>query len=206
MHGQPKTSFLFYTFTLFVCLNALFLTDAAAQIGDGSVVATGGSNYTIDPIHVDGVDFLAVTASSDFGDYAGYTRSADGEKTVGFTHIDGVFTTHDFPGSQNTFFYALSNDGQAAGHYQDSNGLYHGVILENGELRQYDFPGAVQTEIYGISDVTGALTGNFIDDSGVRRGFTGETIIEFPGSSDRTEMLNHTPSIIKSPLRTWKTR
>ena len=56
------------------------------------------------------------------------------------------------------------------------------VVLENGELRQYDFPDAIQTEIYGISDATGALTGNFIDASGVRRGFTGEEIIEFPGA------------------------
>ena len=40
----------------------------------------------------------------------------------------------------------------AAGHYQDSDGLYHGVVLKNGELQQYDFPGAVETEIYGISD------------------------------------------------------
>ena len=42
------------------------------------------------------------------------------------------------------------------------------------------FPGSVQTEIYGISDVTGALTGNYTDASGVRRGFTGDTIVEFP--------------------------
>ena len=140
------------------------------------------ANYTFESIEVPGVDFLELTASSDFEDYAGNTRSADGEKTVGFTLIDGVFNTYDFPGSKNTYFYALGNDGTAAGHYEDSDGLHHGVILENGELRQYDFPGAVQTEIYGISDATGALTGNFIDASGVRRGFTGDEIIEFPGA------------------------
>ena len=56
--------------------------------------------------------------------------------------------------------------------------------MENGELRPWDFPDAVQTEIYGISDTTGALTGNFIDDSGVRRGFSGDTIVEFPGASE----------------------
>ena len=93
-------------------------------------------------IDVPGVDFLAVTASSDFEDYAGNTPSADGEKMVGFTLIDGVFTTYDFPGAQGTYFYALGNNGVAAGHYQDSEGLYHGVILgEDGELRQYDFSG-----------------------------------------------------------------
>ena len=141
------------------------------------------SNYTFETIEVPGVDFLELTASSDFEDYAGNTVSADGEKTIGFTLIDGVFNTYDFPGSKNTYFYALGNDGRAAGHYEDSDGLHHGVILENGELRQYDFPGAVQTEIYGISDATGALTGNFIDDSGVRRGFSGDLSLEFPDAT-----------------------
>ena len=154
--------------------------DPSPQISDPPVVAP--FNYTYESINVPGVDFLALTASSDFEGYAGYTRSSDGEKEVAFTLIDGVFTTYDFPGSQNTYFYAFGNNGQAAGHYQDSDGLYHGVILEDGALRRYDFPNAVQTFIYGISDATGALTGNYIDDSGVRRGFSGGTIIEFPGA------------------------
>ena len=51
-------------------------------------------------------------------------------------------------------------------------------------LTQYDFPGAVETEIYGISDETGVLTGNFTDAQGVRRGFTGDTVIEVPGASE----------------------
>ena len=139
-------------------------------------------SYTFESIDVPGVEFLAVTASSDFFDYAGNMRGPDGEKDVAFTLIDGVFTTYDFPGSQGTYFYALGNDGRAAGHYKDSDGLYHGVILENGELRQYDFPNSVETEIYGLSDSTGALTGSFVDASGVRRGFSGDTIVESPGA------------------------
>ena len=182
MYTQIKTSFLFYIFTLFICFISFFLTNTAAQASDEPVGIS--ANYTFETIDVPGVDFLAVTASSDFEDYAGNTPSADGEKMVAFTLIDGVFTTHDFPGSQNTYFYALGNNGLAAGHYEDSDGLFHGVILENGELRQYDFPNSVQTEIYGYSDSTGALTGNFTDASGVRRGFSGETIIEFPGATE----------------------
>ena len=180
MYTQIKTSFLFYTFTLFICFNSFFLTDTNAQGLNGSGIGSASENYTFETIDVPGVKFLAVTASSDFEDYAGYTPSADGEKMVAFTLIDGVFITHDFPGSQNTYFFALGDNGVAAGHYEDSDGLYHGVILENGELRPYDFPGAVETEIHGISDATGALTGNFIDASGTRRGFSGETIIEYP--------------------------
>ena len=183
MHTHIKTNFLFYTFTLILCLNSFFLPTTTAQVSDGPGIASASENYTFETIDVEGVEFLALTASSDFEDYAGYTKSADGEKEVGFTLIDGVFTTYDFPGSENTYFYALGNDGRAAGYYEDSEGKHHGIVLANGELRQQDFPGSVETEIYGISDATGVLTGNFIDASGVRRGFTGDIILEFPGAT-----------------------
>jgi len=157
---------------------------AAAQVGDGPVIGSASENYTFETIDVPGVDFLALTASSDFEDYAGYTKSAEGGKEVAFTLIDGVFETYDFPGSQNTYFFALGNNGNAAGYYEDSEGKHRGIVLQDSELQQYDFPGAVETEIYGISDATGALTGNFIDVSGVRRGFSGDEIIEYPGATE----------------------
>ena len=182
MQNQIRTSFLFYTFTLFLCFSSVILMDTGAQDNTEPIDAPATANYTFETIEVEGVDFLAITASSDFEDYAGYTKSADGEKEVAFTLIDGVFTTYDFPGSQKTHFYALGNNGNAAGHYQDSEGLFHGIVLENGELRQYDFPGSVETEIYGISDTTDALSGNFIDASGIRHGFSGWEIIEYPGA------------------------
>ena len=182
MSTQIKTSILFYTFTLFLWLNSFFLLTTTAQVGDGPGNGSVSEDYTFETLDVPGVDFLALTASSDFEDYAGYTKSADGEKNVAFTLIDGVFSLYDFLGAKNTYFYALGNDGRAAGYYEDSEGLHHGVILENGELRQYDFPDAVQTEIYGISDATGVITGNWIDADGVKRGFTGNTILEFPGA------------------------
>ncbi|MDE0041930.1 MAG: T9SS type A sorting domain-containing protein [Candidatus Poribacteria bacterium] len=184
MSNQTKISFLFYTFTLFVCLNSFFSNNADAQTHNAHSPPPPEFTYTYESIDVPGVDFLALTASSDFEDYAGYTKSADGEKEVAFTLIDGVFTTYDFPGSQNTYFYALGNNGNAAGHYEDSEGLFHGVILEDGELRQYDFPNSVETEIYGYSDTTGALTGNFTAADGIRRGFSGDAIIEFPGAKE----------------------
>lgn len=163
---------------LFACFIHCFICSAVAQVETEIPIA----DYTFETIEVPGVDFLEVTASNDFGDYAGNTRTPDGEKTIGFTLIDGVFTTYDFPDSLNTYFYALDNVGRAAGHYKDIDGLYHGVIMEDGELTQYDFPGAVETHIYGISDETGALSGNAVDEMGVSRGFSGDTLIAFPGA------------------------
>ena len=181
---QMRMFFLFSTWTFFFCLNSFFLTNTDAQVSDGPAIASADENYTFETIEVPGVDFLALTASSDSEGYAGYTKSADGTKDVAFTFIDGVFMTYDFPGSQNTYFFALGNNGTAAGHYEDSAGLYHGVFLdENGELKQYDFPGAVETFISGITDGTGALFGNYIDVAGVRRGFSGKSVVEFPGAS-----------------------
>ena len=59
MHNTTKTSFLFCIFALSMCLNFFFAGNSVAQIGDGSVIATGGSNYTIDPINIPGVDFFS---------------------------------------------------------------------------------------------------------------------------------------------------
>ncbi len=199
MRNLIKSSPLFFIFTFFMCLNTFFPLHIDAQQNVQPVLASISDNYTFETIEVPGVDSLSVTASSDFEDYAGYTRSADGEKDVAFTLIDGVFTTYEFPDAQNTYFFALGNNGNAAGHYEDSDGLFHGVVLENGELRQYDFPGSIQTEIYGISDATGALTGNFTDESGVRRGFSADEIIEVPGATETfTDFVNASGGMVGS--------
>ena len=163
---------------LLACFLHCFVCSTVAQVETETPIA----DYTFETIEVPGVDFLEVAASNDFGDYAGNTRTPDGEKTIGFTLIDGVFTTYDFPESLSTHFYALDNAGKAAGHYKDIDGLYHGVIMEDGELTQYDFPGAAETHIYGISDETGALSGNIVDETGVTRAFSGDLIITFPGA------------------------
>ena len=163
---------------LSICLTICFIANTVAQVRTEIPIA----DYIFETIEVPGVDFLEVAASNDFGDYAGNTRTPDGEKTIGFTLIDGVFTTYDFPDSLNTYFYALDNAGRAAGHYKGTDELYHGVIMEDGELTQYDFPGATQTFIYGMSDETGALSGNIVDEAGVTRAFSGDLTITFPGA------------------------
>ena len=129
-------------------------------------------HYIYETITVPGVDFLEVTASNDYGHYAGNTKNADG-KLIAFTLIDEVFTTYDVPDSGQTVFYGLNNAGQAAGFYEDQNEITHGIILQDGELKVWNFPGALNTQIFGIGQ-DGQLLGDTIDENGNIQGFIGE--------------------------------
>ncbi len=140
------------------------------------------AEYVFETIEVPGVDFLELTSTNDLGHYAGNTRSPDGEKIVGFTLIDGVFSTYDVPGSLRTVFYGLNNAGQAVGFYQDANEVSHGVVVQDGELTQFDFPGAVETEIFGVSE-SGLLIGDIFDADGAIHGFVGSEQFDVPGAT-----------------------
>ena len=85
---------------LYICLLISIVVCAFAQADAETPIA----DYIFETIEVPGVDFLEVAASNDFGDYAGNTRSPDGEKIIGFTLIDGVFATYDFPSFRQYLF------------------------------------------------------------------------------------------------------
>ena len=138
-------------------------------------------DYIFETIEVPGVDFLELTSTNDHGHYAGNTRGPDGEKSIGFTLIDGVFSTYDVPGSLRTVFYGLNNAGQAVGYFDDPDEISHGVILQNGELTQFDFPGATETQIFGVSE-TGQLIGDTFDVNGAVHGFVGDEEFDVPGA------------------------
>ena len=138
--------------------------------------------YMFETIEVPGFDFLELTSSNDLGHYAGNTRSPDGEKFIGFTLIDGVFSTYDSPGSLRTVFYGLNNTGQAVGYYDDPDEIFHSLIVQNGEFTQFDFPGAAETQIFGVSE-TGQPAGNIIDATGVNHGFIGDAQVDYPGAA-----------------------
>ena len=138
--------------------------------------------YVIETIKVPGVDFLELTSTNDHGDYAGNTRGSDEEKAVGFTLIDGVFSTFDVPDSLSIGFYGLNNAGKTVGFYQDMNEVSHGVIVQDGELTQFDFPGAAETEIFGVS-AAGQLIGDVFDDAGAIHGFVGDEQFDVPGAT-----------------------
>ena len=137
--------------------------------------------YLFETIEVPGVDFLELTSSNDLGHYAGNTRDTDGESMIGFTLIDGLLSTYTVPDSLTFGFYGLNNAGKAVGFYQDVNEISHGVIVQEGELTQFDFPGAAETEIFGVSE-SGLLIGDIFDADGAIHGFVGDEQFDVPGA------------------------
>ena len=172
--------FRFTHFTL-ICLSFVIVVGNTMLCAISEASESTG-DYIFETIEVPGVDFLELTSTNDLGHYAGNTRSPDGERTVGFTLIDGVFSTYDVPGSLAFGFYGLNNAGKAVGFYQDANQVSHGVIVQHGELTQFDFPGAAETEIFGVSE-SGLLIGDIFDADGAIHGFVGDELFDVPGAA-----------------------
>ncbi len=149
-----------FRFTFFIATCLIFISVAGnTLLWALSEPPEATVDYIFETIEVPGVDFLELTSTNDLGDYAGNTRSTDGEKTIGFTLIDGVLSTYDVPDSLTFGFYGLNNAGQAVGLYQDANEVSHGVIVQDGELTPYDFPGMLSNLEY--------LFVNAINDAGI---------------------------------------
>ena len=53
--------------------------------------------------------------------------------------------------------------------------------VQEGELTQFDFPGAAETEIFGVSEA-GQLIGDVFDEAGVIHGFVGDEQFDVPGA------------------------
>ena len=175
-----KTTIFRFTFFIAICF-ILVLADGDTPLWALPESSEPTAEYFFETIEVPGVDFLELTSSNDLGHYAGNTLSPDGEKTIGFTLIDGVFSTYDVPDSLTFGFYGLNNASQAVGFYQDANEVSHGVIVQAGELTQFDFPGAAETEIFGVSE-SGVLIGDIFDADGAIYGFVGSEQFAVPGA------------------------
>ena len=142
-----------FRFTLFMAICFILISmDGDRLLWALSEPSEAAVDYIFETIEVPGVEFLELTSTNDLGHYAGNTRDSDGESAVGFTLIDGVLSTYNIPNSLTFGFYGLNNAAQAVGFYQDENEVSHGVIVQDGKLTSFDFPGAAETEIFGISE------------------------------------------------------
>ena len=174
-----KTAVFRFSLLMVICILALVAGNL--PVWGLSESPEASVEYIFETIEVPGVDFLELTSTNDLGHFAGNTRNPDGEKTIGFTLIDGVLSTYDVPDSLTFGFYGLNNAGQTVGFYQDANEVSHGVILQDGELTQFDFPGAAETEIFGVSE-SGLLIGDIFDADGAIHGFVGSEQFDVPGA------------------------
>lgn len=176
----------FYTFILYANSENM-IAPVPVLISEKPNLENTDQRYIFENISVPGVDFLEVTSSNDYGHYAGNTKNSDG-KVIGFTLINGEFTTYDIPESKQTVFYGYNNSGQAVGFYNDQNDLSHGIILQNGKLEVFDFLAAAQTQPFGITE-TGQVVGDIFDENNNVFGFIGDKKFNIPGST--TTYVDH---------------
>ena len=104
------------------------------------------------------------------GDISGFLQLANGN-TAGFYHNRAEKGSLEFeaPGSTNTMFLGLNNNGLAVGSYVDANGLTHGLVYNTitNTYQTVDDPLASANPAF---DVTGT-TINGINDQGQLVGF-----------------------------------
>lgn len=88
--------------------------------------------------------------------------------------------------------FKINNRGDVVGSYIGDDGFFHGFLLRKGVLTTLDFPGASQTEPYGIND-SGVVVGEWdiLDAEGNLLAYHGFVWrngnfaeVEFPGSGD----------------------
>jgi len=105
---------------------------------------------------------------------SGFIRSRNGE-----------FTVYDAPNSLSTVFTSRNDAGVNAGTYQDiPSGGYHGFVLQGTRFTAVNYPGAINTFLYGTNK-GGAIVGGFVSSS-ISDGFeftNGKlTELHFPGA------------------------
>jgi probable HAF family extracellular repeat protein len=97
-----------------------------------------------------------------------------GNVTHGFLRIDGAFFTVDFPGTHFNQLLGLNNRHQAAGYFNDANGINRPYIyaINGGVFSEIFIPAAALkgAQATGIND-RGVISGFFIDNNGVNHGF-----------------------------------
>jgi probable HAF family extracellular repeat protein len=89
----------------------------------------------------------------------------------GFIDTNGVFTTLNYPGAQDTSAFAINNSGAVVGDYIINNTGPHAFLYQSGTFTNIDFPGSNYTEATAINNL-GVVAGFFTSTSGAAHGFT----------------------------------
>jgi probable HAF family extracellular repeat protein len=88
----------------------------------------------------------------------------------GFIETNGVFSTLDYPGAQDTSAIAVNNSGTVVGDYIINNTGPHAFLYQNGTFTNIDYPGSNFTVASGINNY-GVVAGFFTTTAGALHGF-----------------------------------
>ena len=91
---------------------------------------------TFTPIYVPGSAVTYTTGISDAGVVVGYYNLAQVlpvngvpyTPTLGFTYLNGAYTTYTVPGAIETELFAINSAGQVVGYERDGNGVSHAFV------------------------------------------------------------------------------
>jgi uncharacterized membrane protein len=102
-----------------------------------------------------GANFSEAFKINDSGDVVG---DYDDGVTHGFLLSQGVLTTLDFPGADQTIAFGINNSGMVVGEWDllDSQGNVlagHGFIWKDGTFSEVNFPGSADTSIISINEM-----------------------------------------------------
>jgi hypothetical protein len=163
---KPKQIIISILAVLFVFPLMGTFAQQAASSGSIEVITTfdypGAGNLTLPQKINERGDVVGEFIDSS-GVTRGFVRFSDGSfsdpivdpnDTVGFTEGRGI-----------------NNSRTVAGDYVISDGTLHSFFLSGGTFTEYDVPGAVQTNLLSINDVTDFTGGFDPDGSGIFQGF-----------------------------------
>ena len=133
-----------------------------------ALLIRSGNFIPLAPTTVLGTNYSEAFKSNDRGDVVGQLIGDDGF-THGFLLSQGVVTTLDFPGANDTLPFGINESGTIVGYWDllDAAGTVlalHGFIWNKGVFTRVDFPGAVDTAVLGIN-ARGDFVGGW--DSGI---------------------------------------
>jgi probable HAF family extracellular repeat protein len=110
-----------------------------------------GDNFTSFNYPADGSGTHAY-GINDKGQIVGvYTATSLSSYYRGFVKDGNNYSSFDLPGN-GAIAYGINNSGQIVGTYQDDRNVKHGFIINGDTITTLDYPGGLQTEVFGIND------------------------------------------------------
>lgn len=126
-----------------------------------------GTNTAATGINFDGAIKVVGSYTNSSGNSVGFRYAP---KTKQFTDIAGP------EGATSSYTAGMNDKGWIVGDYQDSNGIFHGFLLQGKKYTTLDVPTAIDSYAYGINN-NGDITLTWLNSRGTYEGalYNGKT-------------------------------